>query len=221
MRSLQYFILLILICGVLAVAGCTTNTAPAVPATHTSSVPLASLAIDRNDLPEYYILTASYDKNITEMGELAQHLGWQAGHVTEYMTTKDVPEGFQTVVRQTLATYPESSMPEIIRYIVQSDQSYSNLVYTDFPAPGLGGNGIVFVANNRMLADATPVPTVTGALAASDALKEQTFERPDGQIFAEAIFAKGTTLEVIRMTGPAPDPQNLTVIAQKAYSKIP
>lgn len=222
MRSALFLILIVLLCGALAVAGCTSGTTSPAQATRSADVPLSSLAIDRSDIPgDYYILTVNQEKDISEMGDLAQSLGWKKGYVVEYTTVKDLPENFQNTIRQTLATYPESSMPEIVGYIAQADQPYSNLAYTEFPAPGLGPNGRVFVGNIRFPGETTPTPTVTGALSAAMAMKEMTVEKSDGQIFAEAIFTKGTTLEVIRMTGPAPDPANLTALAQKAYQKIP
>jgi hypothetical protein len=224
MRSLTSLVITALICGALAVAGCTTAPAATTAPAPAPAVTLSSLVLDHTDLPdESYILTINREKDPSEMGELAKSLGWRAGYVVEYTTTKDVPAGFQNVITQTLTTYPESSMPEIIQYIVKADKSYSDLVYTDFPAPGLGKNGMIFVGNARFPSSMVlvTVPTAPGALSAAEALKEPAYERTGGQIFAEAIFSKGTTLEVIRMTGPAPDPQVLTGIAQKAYAKIP
>lgn len=222
MRSSLLLILAVLLCSALAVTGCTSGTNSPVQTTRTADVTLSSLTLDRSDIPgDYYILTVNKEKNISEMGDLATSLGWKRGYVVEYTTVKDVPENFQNTIRQTLATYPESSMPEIVGYIVRADQSYDNLAFTEFPAPGLGPNGRVFVGNLRFPADAAPTPAVTGVLPDAVALKENTGGRNDGQIFAEAIFTKGTTLEVIRMTGPAPDPANLTAIAQRAYQKIP
>jgi hypothetical protein len=38
---------------------------------------------------------------------------------------------------------------------------------------------------------------------------------------AEVIFSRGTTFEVISITGPGADVATVTALAQKAYAKIP
>lgn len=222
MRSLHCFVLALVVCSMLAVAGCTTNAAPAAPATHTPSVSLAPLAIDRTDLPDGYVLTMSRAKTEAEMSSLAKSLGWQAGYVAEYTQSGgENPTG--CVVLHTLATYPESSMPDIINYVNKTEHSYSNVIYTDFPVTGLGTGSKAFIGgvqNNGM-----PVAeTTTGSSSlpvAAETIGEKTRENTYDQNFVEVVFSKGTTFEVIRMSCTAIDAEQAIAIAQKAYKKIP
>jgi len=219
-------VLTVLLCGILAAGGCTTapaspgTAAPTVPATHVPAVPLSSLVLLRTDLPDGYLMTTNQEKNASEMGSLAKDLGWQAGYVAEFTGTADVPENMQNIVRQSLATYPEGSMASIIASVNRTDQSYTDLRYYDFPISGLGANARGFAAN---VGNSTPpgASATTGSLPGVVDLGGETSENTLGQSIAEVIFSKGTTLEVIRITGPAPNPDDVLAIARKAYSKIP
>ena len=223
MNRYRYLLLAAVVCAVLAIAGCTTPANPAATATPASAPSLSSLAIDRNDLPEGFVLTMSREKNATEMGSLAKSLGWQAGYVAEYTKSTDTA-GNQVVVLHSLATYPESSMPDIIGYVNRTDHSYSDLAYFDIQLTGLGGNSRGFVgyvpAQGMSLPEET-VPATSGPLSAGSVLVENTPTITYGQNFIEIIFSKGSTFEVIRMSGPVVDVKEAIAIAQKAYAKIP
>ncbi|MCK9631880.1 MAG: hypothetical protein M0R30_09575 [Methanoregula sp.] len=224
-------ILALLVCAALAIAGCTTTdtSAPATPvpaatATYSPATSLSSLSLDRTDLPEGYVLTVTRQKNATEMGSLAKTLGWRAGYVVEYTDTKEVPGKSPFVVLQSLATYPESNMPDIIEYINRTDRSYSDLVYTDLRLSGLGENYRGFAAGVRNPGLPPAVTTASGTsvpLSATGLTIENADQNTLGQDFVEIVFSKGTTLEVIRMSGPVVDDKAAIAIAQKAYQKIP
>ncbi len=214
-----FLVLAILVCTALVVAGCTTTPASPVTPTHSPAVSLPALAIDRTDLPEGYVLTMSKEKDATDVSDLARTLGWKGGYVVQYSKTT-APT---SVVLHSLATYPESSMPDVIEFINRTDRSYTDLSYFDISAPGLGKNSRAFVGyipNQGQLPTVTPTSAI-GSLASTGLSMKGTTENAYGQTFIEIIFANGTTLEVIRMSGTTLDDKEVIAIAQKAYSKIP
>jgi len=214
-----FLVLAILVCTALAVAGCTTAPASPVTPIHSPAVSLPALAIDRTDLPEGYVLTMSKEKNATDVSDLARTLGWQGGYVVQYTQTTAPTR----VVLHSLATYPESSMPDVIEFINRTDRSYTDLSYFDISAPGLGKNSRAFVGyipNQGQLPTVTPTSAI-GSLASTGLSMKGTTENAYGQTFIEIIFANGTTLEVIRMSGTVLDDEEVIALAQKAYSKIP
>ncbi|MDD1694402.1 MAG: hypothetical protein LUQ71_06720 [Methanoregula sp.] len=218
MHSTPYVILAFFLCSALAVAGCTSSTANPPPVTATA-VSLPSLAIDRNDLPEGYVLTMSREKNASDVSGLASTLGWQGGYVVQY-TKATAPT---SVVLHSIAAYPESSMPDVIEYINRTDRTYTDLSYFDISVPGLGKNSRAFVGyvpNQGQLPAVTPA-SAAGPVTATGLTKDGTAGNAYGQNFIEIVFAKGTTLEVIRMSGTAMDDKEVIAIAQKAYAKIP
>ena len=228
MNLLPAPVLAVLICCMLIVSGCTTapaspgTIAPPVPALQTPAVPLSSLVLIRTDLPDGYVVTMNREKNASEVGSLAISLGWQAGYVAEFAGPAGIPADQQNIVRQSLATYPEGSLQTIVESINGTDQSAPDLRYNDFPVSGLGGNARGFTANTG---NATRLITATAAPGPLPGLEEiggkTTRNPPPEQSFAEIIFSKGSTLEVIRITGPAPGPDDVLAIARKACGKIP
>lgn len=222
MNSTACIILAFLICGFLAVAGCTTIPAAPPVTTPAPSVTLASLAIDRNDLPQGYVLTMSREKNAIEMGSFAENLGWQGGYVVEY--SMDVAsDGSRNVILHSLASYPDRSLPGIIEYINRTDRSCSTMGYFDIAVSDLGENSRAFIGYipnqgttpgvGSTTADTSPAPAaITGRESPRSTCREK---------FVEIIFFKGTILEVIRMSGPVLDDKEAIGIAQKAYVKIP
>jgi len=165
-------------------------------------------------------------KNASEVSDLATGLGWKAGYVVEYMDSGS-PEGSQNVITQTLTTYPESNMPDVIAYISKVDHAYPDLIYTDIPLTGLGlsGNSRVFVGGLNQSRSQSPVmlivPTTVSPLSAGQSLTTTATREAYGQSFVEVIFSKGTTLEVIRMSGPTVSDREVIALARTAYSKIP
>jgi len=219
-------VLAAIICSMLIVTGCTTpqaspgTVAPAAPALHTPAVPLSSLILISTDLPDGYVVTMNREKNASEVGSLAISLGWQAGYVAEFAGPAGVPADQQNIVRQSLATYPESSLPAIVESINGTDQSVPDLRYNDFPVSGLGGNARGFTG---ITGNATPnTPSAAGGLLPGlEDIGGGTQQNPPVQSFAEVIFSKGSILEVIRITGRVPGPEDVIAIARKAYEKIP
>jgi len=217
MRSLQYLVLFLLLCGVLAAAGCTSSTANPPPVTATA-ISLPSIALDRTDLPDGYVLTMSKVKTDADVSPLAQSLGWQAGYVTEY--TKSAAPG--TVILHSLAGYKESSMPDVIEYVNRADRSCSDLEYFDIAVTGLGENSRAFVGympGKELVAIPTATPA-SGRMADIAVSNEGSNTMTCGQNYVEIIFTKGNVLEVIRFTGPVIDDKEAIAIAQKAYNKL-
>lgn len=218
MRSLPYLILAILLCGALAVAGCTSGTKTPPPVTATA-ISLPSIALDRTDLPEGYVLTMSKVKDVSDVSPLAQSLGWRSGYVAQY--TKSVAPG--TVILHSLAGYSEGNMPDVVDYVNKADRTCSDLNYFDIVVTGVGDNSRAFIGH---IPNQEQVPVITIAPAAgplSDVAvsKEGTNTVTCGQGYLEIIFTKGNVLEVIRFSGPVTDDKEAIAIAQKAYSKIP
>jgi hypothetical protein len=217
MRSLHILILAILLCGALAIAGCTSATKTPPPVTATA-VSLPSIAIDRADLPEGYVLTMSKVKNASDVSPLAQSLGWQSGYITEY--TKSAAPG--TVVLHSLAGYPAANMPGVIDYVNKADRSCSDLKYFDIAVTGVGNNSRAFIGYMPNQ-DQVPVTSTaaTGPISTIAISKEGTKTGTCGQGYLEIVFTKGNILEVIRISGPVIDDKEAIAIAQKAYAKIP
>jgi hypothetical protein len=218
MRSSIVLILAVLLCGALGVAGCTSGTTHPPPVTATA-ISLPSIALDRTDLPDGYILTMSKIKTDKDVSPLARSLGWQSGYVAEY--TKSAAPG--TVILHSLAGYKESSMPDVIAYVNKADRSCSDLEYFDIGVTGIGDNSRAFIGylpDNGKVAIPTNAPAA-GPLSDIAVSTGETNTMTCGQGYLEIIFAKGNVLEVIRFTGPVTDDKEAIAIAQKAYQKIP
>jgi len=218
MRSSISLILAVLVCGALAVAGCTTSSTNPPPVTATA-ISLPSIALDRTDLPDGYVLTMSKVKNASDVSPLAQSLGWQAGYVAQY--TKSSAPG--TVVLHSLAGYPAGSIPDVVDYVNKADRTCSDLKYYDIAVTGVGDNSqafIGYVPAQDQVAVMTNAPAA-GSLSSVAVSMEGTQTVICGQNYVEIIFAKGNVLEVIRFTGPVIDDKEAIAIAQKAYAKIP
>lgn len=217
MRSSIILILAVLLCGALAVAGCTSGTTHPPPVTATA-ISLPSIALDRTDLPDGYVLTMSKIKTDKDVSPLAQSLGWQSGYVAEY--TKSAAPA--RVILHSLAGYKESSMPDVIAYVNRADRSCSDLEYFDIAVTGLGENSRAFIGympDNGKVAIPTNAPA--GPLSDIAVSTGETNTMTCGEGYLEIIFAKGNVLEVIRFTGPVTDDKEAIAIAQKAYQKIP
>ena len=218
MRSFVVLVLFLLVCGVLAAAGCTSGTANPPPVTATA-ISLPSIALDRTDLPEGYVLTMSKVKTDADVSPLAQSLGWQAGYVAEY--TKSAAPG--TVILHSLAGYQESSMPDVLEYVNRADRSCSDLEYFDIAVTGLGDTSRAFIGHIPAKGQVA-IPTAasaSGPLPDIAVSNEGTNTMTCGQGYLEIIFTKGNVLEVLRFTGPVTDDKEAIAIAQKAYQKIP
>ncbi len=212
----RYLIIALLLCSVLLAAGCTRSTPAPVPVTPAAGSGLADLALTAADLPPGYTLVGSRAKNISEVGALARDLGWQGGYVAEYRAASP-SGGIPTDMIQSIATYPAGNIPDLVALVDRQDRSDPDLTYTDLPASAPGGRGAGFYgkAQTRILIKPTNAnPLVSGP-------ENHDVEALVKTDIVEIIFYRGTTFEVIRMTGPGADVATATALAQKAYAKIP
>lgn len=150
------------------------------------------------------------------MSRLALDIGWQGGYVARYVYPAQAGGGKYEILHS-IAIYPVARIPDVIEYSDKQARSDSTITYTDYPVQGLGdnarafsGTGVQIPLNNTgvtaRITGSSYVPE-TGADAITD--------------FAEVIFAKGDVFEVIRITGPSPDPAFLVNLSRQAYAKIP
>ena len=224
MDASRLLILALLLGSALLAAGCTTGAPAPVPAPATAPATaapapadLASLALTPADLPAGYTLVESRPKNLSELGPLAHDLGWQAGYVVRSANTPPSPGGRPTTIVQSIATYPAGNIPDLVALVEKQDRSDKDLSYTDIGAgiPGDHGAGFFGKASAPILVKPTNEnPLVSGPFSHD----VETVAKND---VAEAIFSRGTTFEVISMTGPGADAPSVTALAREAYAKIP
>jgi hypothetical protein len=212
-------ILVAFLCAALAIAGCTTPAGTPAPATPAPAATPASLALTPSDVPAGYVLTESRQKNATDVSKLAISLGWQAGYAVLY-TNSSAPPGSRDIIVQTITTYSESNIPDIVKLVNQQDRSFSDMTFTDLQVSGLGANSGGFVGIIQSSEPVVLAAETTSALS-SVSLTGSTSMAVSGQNFAEVYFAKGSTFEVIRMTGPHASGEAVTALARTACEKIP
>ncbi|HUH78596.1 MAG TPA: hypothetical protein VLY83_01735 [Methanoregula sp.] len=207
------------LCIAVAFAGCTQapvpgNTSPASPGTATIS--LTSLVLAPTDLPPGYALIESRAKNSGDVGQMAKDLGWQGGYVAMFANsaTSD-PNG--TGITQSLAVYPEKSIPDITAMVNTQDRSDDILNYTNLSVTGTGTGGSGFYG--KAPAGIVVKPTNQNPLSTGNGSHDVEVVYP--RDIVEVIFAKGTVFEVIRITGPGADPALAESLARTAYGKIP
>jgi hypothetical protein len=209
----RHLIITILICFLILAAGCTirdtqgVNTEPA-PA----RFPLESMVLGPSDLPQNFTLVESRVKNTTDVGNLALSLGWQQGYVVRYARSPEVGTG-STEILQTIARYPEKNIPAVAELIERQERSDNNMTFSDLSSPSPGNYSHAFSGKETVRIINTSEDVF---LLEYDSAKE-TIQ----QDFIEIIFSKGDILEIIRLTGPGSDFSTLSLLAQKAYSKIP
>ena len=213
MKWLQFIIIASLITGMAVLAGCTQQGSVPAPATPPAlSASIHSLALTAADAPVNYTLVSSREKTATEVGSLARNLGWESGYVVTYSGYPDNKMG-ETLITQTITTYPADRMNEIRTLIETNDKADNELVITDLPSPGLGENSFAFsgkATSQIVLRPKTDDPLSHGSMEGS--LKQD---------ITEIGFVKGSTLEVLKMTGPNTNYPELHAMAEKAYAKMP
>ena len=211
MKWLPIVLFALLIMLITLGAGCT-QAAPGQDLPTAPQSSLAALALTAADAPENFTLVESREKSADEVGSLAKDLGWQGGFVVTYSGMPDHPMG-ATEISQTLTTYPAANMPDLVAFVITNDQADPELIITPLPAPGLGEQSHAFWGKARsqiVVRENKGDPLMSGSLKGS--LKQD---------IVEIIFAKDTTLVVLRMTGPYADYALLRDLAEKAYLKLP
>jgi len=210
MKGLPIVLFVLLLTGLLLGAGCTQQGAGT--ATPAAAPSLSAYALTAADAPANFTLTESRAKTPEEVGNLAKSLGWNGGYMVTFTGPKDSPTG-ATSITQTITTYPAAKMSDIAALIETNDRGDNELTFTDLQSPGLGENSRAFsgrAIGQIVMRENNDNPLVQGSM-------KGTFK----QNMVEIIFAKGSTLEVLRMTGADADPATLMKLAQKAYAKIP
>jgi hypothetical protein len=91
--------------------------------------------------------------------------------------------------------------------------------FTDLTVTGLGAasGGFVGVVKAQPMVMAEETPRAFSTIS----LRESPSQGVSGQDFSEVFFAKGSTVEVIRMTGPHASGRTVAELAHTAYTKIP
>ena len=217
-KSLTLFVSL-LICAAIFSAGCTQSASQVTVAPVIGSATVidpAQLALTQSDVPQEFTMGESRAKTPADVSNLAQELGWQDGYVVRF--SSPAADGKQeSEIIQTIATYTERTIPDVITLAEQQDRSDRDLTYTDLTVQGLGNNARAFTGKAGAQILIKPVDTnpVFGSVNKNEA--QAVFKNE----VAEIIFSKGDTFEVIRMTGPSTDTALLVNLAQTAYAKIP
>ncbi|MDD1686065.1 hypothetical protein [Methanoregula sp.] len=222
MDRFHSLILVVIVMALLAGAGCTTTT-PSSPADQAAATPapvsaLASLALTPSEVPAGYVLTSTTERTPAEMSPMAISLGWQGGYSVVY-TNSSASSGSQDRIFQNLTTYTVTRIPEVVALISQQEQAGTDIVITNI-TPGFGENsgGYIGKTPSQMSINAQrelSLDTHSLLGGSSSAVAQPTED------FAMVYFSKGTTMEVIRMTGPHTSAEAITAIARTAYAKIP
>jgi hypothetical protein len=205
--------MVIIVISLILVPGCITGSGTPV---HASPAPAPvlpeSLVLTLSDIPQNFTLVESRAKNSTEVGSLAQALGWRNGYVVRFIRPSDGVHG-PTEILQTVTRYPAKNIPGIAELIERVERSDRSMTFSNLSLPALGSYSRAFAgtANIRII-----VKPETANLPDSGSVPEM-----NQQDFVEIIFSKGDILEVIRLTGHEPDSSLLTSLAQEAYNKIP
>lgn len=114
---------------------------------------------------------------------------------------------------QTIPTHPSADMPDILTLTVTNDQADRELTITELPSPGIGQNSRAFkgkAISEIVIREKIDNPLSSGTLKGSLT-----------QDMVEIIFAKDSTMEVLRMSGPHADSATLQDPAKKAWAKLP
>ena len=215
MDHMHYLLLGVIVCAVLAVTGCTaaTSSNPVAAAVTPASAPtLALLSLTSSDVPAGYVFTSGAEKNVSDIDRLALDLGWQGGYAVTY-TNRSAEPGNQDIIVQTITTYPAKNIPRIMGIIVQQESADTAMNYTDMADPGIGeiSGGFTGTLRSQKNVNADEREPLMPGLAATGVSRN----------FAEVYFSKGTTFEVIRMTGPHANTAEVTALARTASAKIP
>jgi hypothetical protein len=196
-------------------AGCTQlGNTPGPVATSASPAPALSpgaLALTAADAPANYTLVQSRGKSPDEVGKLAKELGWQNGYVVAFSSRPGTGKG-QTKIVQNIVTYPDASIVRVVQITKTNEMASKDLLITSLPSPGLGDDSIAFTgtANGQGATQQNNNPLV-----------QETAGGKGTEDMVEIIFSRGSTMEVLRMTGPDASYATLRALAETAYARIP
>ena len=207
------------VCVFLFCAGCTQGTnspASGSPASSGGVTDITRLTLNQVDIPPNFTLVEETVRNPGDVGSLAKNLGWETGYNVRYATPALDKRG-PTEITQSIAVYPEKSIPTILSLSDRQDRSDTDLTYTDLPVPRLGNNSRGFFGNAsaQILVKPTNENPLASGPGSHDVSVVYTRE------VAEIIFAKGTFFEVLRMEGPGINVTVLQGLAEKAFRKLP
>jgi len=218
MKAVSYLVLTLVVCAALLGAGCTSTTNPATPAVGqaASSADLAPLALTQADAPPNFTLVSSAARNPDDVGNFANSLGWQGGYAVKFTGPAGVG-GRTAEITQSIAIYPPTNIPNIVMMADTQDRTDTDLTYTNITMGTAAFTGRGFFGKAPAELYIKPVnanPLIPGSENhdVSAELKADV---------AEIIFSKGNIFEVIRMSGPGTSAETVTVLAEKAYAKIP
>jgi len=205
-----------IITGMILNAGCTQGTAPAVTAIPLpAATDLRALALDPADLPACFSITGEQVKTPDNVGALAKDLGWQAGYAVTF-TCPGNGTGEPTEILHSLAVYPAKNMPAIVAMVDSQDRSGSGFVYENLTFSGREAEmrGFYGRAKSMEAGNASAgAYLVSGGQAGSGTTPRN--------YMAEIIISRGTTFEVLRMSGPMTNATLLGDIARTALLKVP
>jgi len=217
MRLSSCIVILLLAGAVVFAAGCTQETSPARPATPVplKTPDLPDLAITSSDLPACFSLEEHQVKSSADVGDLAKDLGWRAGYGVTYTCPAEGTE--PTVILHSLATYPAANMPGIATMVDKQDRPAGYLSEDlSFPDQGITMRGFYREAGSVQVSG---IPM--GANLLTGESKNVETDTLAASSMAEIIIYRGTTFEVLRMTGPGTNATLLKGLALKASLKIP
>jgi hypothetical protein len=217
MQFSPFLILVVLAFAAVFAAGCTQGTGPVITVlpVPVTTPHLQDLALNTSDVPACFSLTKQNIKSPDDVGSLAKDLGWQAGYVVSYTCSAQSPE--PTVITHSLAVYPAENMPGIAFMVDKQDRSaivaYENLSFTD---QTIAVRGFYGKAEESQFSPESP-----GTFVLNGGHDESGENTESESNVAEIIIYRGTTFEVLRMTGPKTNITLLRDLTHIAGQKIP
>jgi hypothetical protein len=215
MKRLPPYLFSILLIGLFLGAGCTQpGSIPSpgpVPASPAQQLPLSAIALTTADAPAGYTLVESRVKTPGEVGKLAKDLGWQDGYIVKFSGIPGTGKN-PTEITVNLVTYPAETAPRIVLMSQSIEMADNRQVVSRVPSPGLGNSSVGFTGK---------ISGNAGGWQNTNPLIQETGSVPATRDMAEIIFSKGTTMEVLRMTGPGANYSVIKGLAETAYARVP
>lgn len=210
------FTMSIALCVLVLAAGCSQagSSVKQIPSPEISpTVPApATLLLTAADIPAGYTLTESRVKTPADVGEMAKSLGWESGYIVRFTGPAGQSLLGPTEITQTITRYQSRDIGQIAALIEKNDKTDSELTFTTLPSPGIGTASSAFTGKAiGQIVVRTDPGNPMGAPQGTGSFKQD---------MAEIIFAQGTAVEVLRMTGPDANITVLEDLARKAYGKL-